>query len=241
MLSSLSNLFGDGRGLPVLAGVIALLLIAALAFWVYRLAFANRLRPPGGARGRAPRLGVVDVFGLDGQRQLVIVRRDNVEHLLLLGGPNDIVVEPNILRSIANGRDAGKAGAPIDASMEPPAPAPAAPPPSRASAPIRRDPLPRTAPAESPAPDGSGSQGAPPPARPARASHGPEDRGGARRRGVAARGASEAARPARRRSRPGRFCRRRGHCRPCAGCWAPPRRRWGRRATADARRCRAAR
>jgi len=35
----------------------------------------------------------------------VLVRRDNVEHLLMIGGPTDIVVEPNIVRATA-GRDA---------------------------------------------------------------------------------------------------------------------------------------
>lgn len=151
MFSSLITLFGDGRALPILAGVIALIVIAGLAVGVYRLAFASRLRVPGGARGRAPRLGVVDVFGLDGQRQLVIVRRDNVEHLLLLGGPNDIVVEPNILRSTINGRDPAREPGKPEASAEPaaPIPAPAAPP--RAAAALRRDPAPRPATPESPA------------------------------------------------------------------------------------------
>lgn len=53
-----------------------------------------------GDRGRArqPRLGIVDVYDLDRQRQLILLRRDNVEHLLLVGGPNDVVVETNIVR-----------------------------------------------------------------------------------------------------------------------------------------------
>ena len=54
-----------------------------------------------GDRGRArqPRLGIVDVYDLDRQRQLILLRRDNVEHLLLVGGPNDVVVETNIVRA----------------------------------------------------------------------------------------------------------------------------------------------
>jgi flagellar protein FliO/FliZ len=36
---------------------------------------------------------------VDGRRRLVLVRRDNVEHLLMIGGPSDIVVEPNIVRA----------------------------------------------------------------------------------------------------------------------------------------------
>ena len=51
-----------------------------------------------GSRGRQPRLGIVDVYELDRQRQLILLRRDNVEHLLLVGGPNDVVIERNISR-----------------------------------------------------------------------------------------------------------------------------------------------
>jgi len=53
-------------------------------------------------RSRQPRLGVVDVYDLDRSRQLVLLRRDNVEHLLLLGGPNDVVIETNIVRVAGN-------------------------------------------------------------------------------------------------------------------------------------------
>ncbi len=49
-------------------------------------------------RARQPRLGIVDIYDLDRQRQLILLRRDNVEHLLLIGGPNDVVIETNIVR-----------------------------------------------------------------------------------------------------------------------------------------------
>lgn len=44
----------------------------------------------------APRLTVTDAAAIDGQRRLVLVRRDDVEHLILIGGPSDIVIETNI-------------------------------------------------------------------------------------------------------------------------------------------------
>src|SRR6201981_297576 len=50
-------------------------------------------------RGRMPRLAVIDAAAVDGRRRLVLVRRDNIEHLLMIGGPTDIVVEPNIVRA----------------------------------------------------------------------------------------------------------------------------------------------
>ena len=46
-----------------------------------------------------PRLAVIDAAAVDGRRRLVLVRRDNIEHLLMIGGPSDIVVEPNIVRA----------------------------------------------------------------------------------------------------------------------------------------------
>jgi hypothetical protein len=120
MWQSLSSLVvGDGHAVQILLVVAAFVVLAAILYVLYRVLFAHRLRTPGVARGRAPRLGIVDVFELDGQRQLVIVRRDNVEHLLMIGGPNDVVVEGNIVRVAAangvNGREGGKQPAPAAA------------------------------------------------------------------------------------------------------------------------------
>jgi hypothetical protein len=44
---------------------------------------------------------VVDSAAVDGRRKLVIIRRDNVEHLLMIGGPSDVVVETNLIRATA--------------------------------------------------------------------------------------------------------------------------------------------
>ncbi len=93
----LSNLLaGDNRG-PALA-VVGLIVAVLIVFALYKFLVGNRLRLPGGGRARQPRLGVVDAFSLDGQRQLVLVRRDNVEHLVMIGGPTDVVVESQIVR-----------------------------------------------------------------------------------------------------------------------------------------------
>lgn len=42
------------------------------------------------------RLAVVEQASVDGRRRLVIVRRDDVEHLILTGGPVDVVIETGI-------------------------------------------------------------------------------------------------------------------------------------------------
>jgi flagellar protein FliO/FliZ len=96
--------FADNRvletGFLAACGIAALVVLAI----VYRLAFAHRLRVPG-ARTRQPRLGLVDAFSLDGQRQLVLIRRDNVEHLVMIGGPNDVLIEPQINRAMTPARE----------------------------------------------------------------------------------------------------------------------------------------
>ncbi len=42
------------------------------------------------------RLEVVDHASIDSRRRLVLIRRDNVEHLLMTGGPVDVVIETGI-------------------------------------------------------------------------------------------------------------------------------------------------
>jgi flagellar protein FliO/FliZ len=42
------------------------------------------------------RLEVVDHASVDSRRKLVLIRRDDVEHLLLTGGPVDVVIETGI-------------------------------------------------------------------------------------------------------------------------------------------------
>jgi flagellar protein FliO/FliZ len=75
------------------------LALIGLTAWLVRRFGSNRLG--GGARGRQPRLAVIDAATVDGRRRLVLIRRDNIEHLLMIGGPTDLVVEPNIVRAVA--------------------------------------------------------------------------------------------------------------------------------------------
>src|ERR1700760_2110864 len=81
----------------IFAFVVVLALIG-LAAWLVRRFASNRLGANTN-RGRMPRLAVIDAAAVDGRRRLVLVRRDNIEHLLMIGGPSDIVVEANIVRA----------------------------------------------------------------------------------------------------------------------------------------------
>ncbi len=110
----------------ILAFLAVLALIGALAWLVRRFA-GNRLGANTN-RGRMPRLAVIDAAAVDGRRRLVLVRRDNVEHLLMIGGPTDIVVEPNILRAMP-ARDQMASRSAVGSAEAPPriAPLPDAP------------------------------------------------------------------------------------------------------------------
>ena len=109
------TLFGAEMPLAVrffVAFLIVLALIGAIA-WAVRRFGSGRLG--ASARGRQPRLAVIDYASVDGRRRLIMVRRDNVEHLLMIGGPGDVVVEPNIVRATAPPREMVRGPAGIDA------------------------------------------------------------------------------------------------------------------------------
>jgi flagellar biogenesis protein FliO len=105
-------LFGDGQyGLRFLFAFIVVLGLIALTAWLVRRFGGDRLGAAG-ARGRQPRLAVIDAAAVDGRRRLILIRRDNVEHLLMIGGPTDVVVEANIMRAAAAPREAAPARTP---------------------------------------------------------------------------------------------------------------------------------
>ncbi|HWE20248.1 MAG TPA: hypothetical protein VG758_24235 [Hyphomicrobiaceae bacterium] len=79
----------------------ALLLAAAIlaGLWSYRVAATGDtsfsfawLFPPR----PEPRLAVMEQASVDRMRRLVLIRRDDVEHLIMTGGPIDVVIETGI-------------------------------------------------------------------------------------------------------------------------------------------------
>src|SRR5215510_9903415 len=128
-----------------LAFLVVLGLIGGAAYLVRRFG-ADRLGTTP-ARGRQPRLAVIDATPVDSRRRLVLIRRDNVEHLLLIGGPSDVVVEPNIVRA-ASARDTQptRSGTPSD-------PARVAAPAENTMWPLQPEPTPRAARSASPIED----------------------------------------------------------------------------------------
>ncbi len=97
----LDSLLGTQLGTAAkfaIAFLLVLGLIGVTALILKRFG-GNRMPSSGGGRNRQPRLAVLDSAVVDSKRRLVLIRRDNAEHLLLIGGPSDVVVETNINRA----------------------------------------------------------------------------------------------------------------------------------------------
>ncbi|CAI9402488.1 hypothetical protein ANOBCDAF_00918 [Pleomorphomonas sp. T1.2MG-36] len=91
-------------GATVVRYALALVVVAGLLLllrWVLRnYAVGGQLSI---GRSRHNRLTIVEQIALDQRRRLLLVRRDGVEHLILVGGGNDLVVEPTIIRGVPVG------------------------------------------------------------------------------------------------------------------------------------------
>ncbi|MEE9139577.1 MAG: flagellar biosynthetic protein FliO [Alphaproteobacteria bacterium] len=77
----------------LLALVFVLALIGVLAWLTRRFGFGLIPAAPGRSRRR---LSVVETKSIDAKRRLVLIRRDNREHLVLLGPNSETVVESGI-------------------------------------------------------------------------------------------------------------------------------------------------
>jgi flagellar protein FliO/FliZ len=76
---------------------VSMAVIAVGAVWIVR-GYLNGTPPRISFFGprTEPRLAVVDHANVDGRRRLVLVRRDDTEHLIMTGGPVDVVIETGI-------------------------------------------------------------------------------------------------------------------------------------------------
>ncbi|MER8374733.1 flagellar biosynthetic protein FliO [Mesorhizobium sp. M1338] len=137
----LDSVAGPGYAAALLwtfAALVLLVIVLIIVKLVRNLTFGTFV---AGGRNRKTRLAVMDATAVDSHRRLVLVRRDDIEHLLLIGGPTDLVVERDI-RLSAPRRPAltGDGGLqPVPAAAAPAArprpPQPAPPPPRQAPAP----------------------------------------------------------------------------------------------------------
>jgi flagellar protein FliO/FliZ len=124
----LSSLLG-GSGSTVVTAALALgvvLVLIVLGLWVLKFFMKTgvSMRPQG------RRVQVIEQVQVDAKRQLLVIRRDNVEHLVMTGGPQDLVIETGIAaaekpmtgrRGLAAAEEAAKPAR--AAAPEPPRPA----------------------------------------------------------------------------------------------------------------------
>ncbi|MCB4770255.1 flagellar biosynthetic protein FliO [Ancylobacter sp. Lp-2] len=135
------TLFANGSltGTGVLAAIgIGLVLLVVL---VIRLGRRGRHRHSGVG---GHRLAVLDQVAIDETRRLVLIQRDDVQHLVILGGGSDFLVEAGIGRAAAR-QAAPPEPAPIAERARPvaaAAPAPRPPVPAREEPPVAAAPAP---------------------------------------------------------------------------------------------------
>lgn len=73
--------------------IFVLALIAALAWVARRFGLMGKLTP---TTGRSRRLSIIEVMALDARHKLVLLRRDQIEHLVLMGPGDNLLVEGQI-------------------------------------------------------------------------------------------------------------------------------------------------
>lgn len=87
----LTSLFGGETNFVTVAIALAIVIILiVLAVWLVKVV-GDATRGVG--RGRNRRLLIIDSIAIDNKRQAVIIRRDEVEHLIVIGGANDLLIE----------------------------------------------------------------------------------------------------------------------------------------------------
>ena len=91
------ELVGGPPGVAAIAGVAFLLVVLAVLHFRYRI-FRRR---KGRGRGKSAalshgRVEVLETKVIDANRKLVLMRCDDIEHLVMVGGPADVVVENDV-------------------------------------------------------------------------------------------------------------------------------------------------
>lgn len=86
--------------MDILLYLLLFVVLAAAGFFGYQFLQQHLNGTGGGGSFFGPkperRLDVVEQWSLDARRRLVLIRRDNVEHLIMTGGPVDVVIETGI-------------------------------------------------------------------------------------------------------------------------------------------------
>ena len=99
-MRAISDAFFQSETLSTIVATIAVLAGVFILLLSFRRAFRGRIRGPETVH--SGRLGLVESFALDRQRQLLAVRRDDANHLIMIGGRSDLVIKTDFI-STGNG------------------------------------------------------------------------------------------------------------------------------------------
>ncbi|MEZ5757024.1 MAG: flagellar biosynthetic protein FliO [Emcibacteraceae bacterium] len=72
-----------------------ILLLAAFAYGAKKLGFIARVTVDQ-TNEKKKRLNIVEILPVDAKRRLMLIRRDDKEHLIMLGAERDLLIEQNI-------------------------------------------------------------------------------------------------------------------------------------------------
>ncbi len=111
----------QGQGVQLVAISFALVICLILVFWIVRQINSAPTRKAN--KNRTPRLSITDSTRVDDKRYFVLIRRDNVEHLVLIGGGSDLVVESGIVRAKMPAKKPSQVAAQPQVPTHPPKPA----------------------------------------------------------------------------------------------------------------------
>lgn len=121
MMQYIENLVGiENAPMASYIAMAVTALIVILILWLI-IRLIRRPRFASSRRNKQARLAITDAATVDSKRRLVLLRRDDVEHLIMIGGPTDIIIETDIRR-----QKQAVAAAPVETAV-PAARAPAKP------------------------------------------------------------------------------------------------------------------
>jgi len=96
----LTGLFGGETNIWTI--LLALIIVIALIFfgvWILKLIFKASVTIAG---GRKRRLAMVDTLAIDNKRNIILIRRDNVEHLIMVSNTGELLIEGSIPTNSGN-------------------------------------------------------------------------------------------------------------------------------------------
>jgi len=80
----------------IISLLFVIALILGLALLIKKYALPNSPNNPLFKKNKLRRLEIIDQLPLDHKSKLVLIRRDDTEHLLMLGQSGDLMIERNI-------------------------------------------------------------------------------------------------------------------------------------------------